>query len=68
MSDITHIFAGDPLDRADHQRRDGQWLEQRMVDPGSRYLLFDGLRVLADRGPPTTLYWVGTVPSGRGAP
>lgn len=35
---FTHIFGGDPLDRADAERRDDQWIKERLADPDSRIL------------------------------
>jgi NAD+ diphosphatase len=43
---LVHIFAGNPLDRADALRRDPEWLEAARADPGSRYLPFARLNVL----------------------
>jgi NAD+ diphosphatase len=42
----VHIFAGNPLDRADALRRDPEWLDGARADPGSRYLPFARLNVL----------------------
>ena len=57
--EFTHTFSGDPLDRADHLRRDADWITAQLHASNSRFLTFDKLRVLADRGPPTTLKWLG---------
>ena len=46
-----HVFAGNPLDRGDRERRDEEWLADRAVDPGSRFLVMPELDVpVADEG------------------
>ena len=45
---FTHVFAGNPLDRADAKRRDAAWLEAAFRDPRSRVLPFAQLNVLID--------------------
>ena len=40
-----HVFAGNPLDRGDRERRDEGWLASRAVDPSSRFLVMPGLDV-----------------------
>lgn len=54
----THIFAGNPLDRADAERRDTQWLAAATRDPGSRYLPFFDLKVLVQGRAETQLGWL----------
>lgn len=56
---MVHIFAGDPLDRADRQRRDPGWVEEHLDRADSRFLAFSDLRVLVDAGPPVRLAWHG---------
>ena len=47
----AHVFAGNPLDRGDRERRDEGWLAARAVDPGSRFLVMPELDVpVADEG------------------
>ncbi|MCH8870607.1 MAG: NADH pyrophosphatase, partial [Chloroflexi bacterium] len=41
-----HIFAGNPLDRGEAQRRDEQWISDRAADPSSRFLPMHNLNVL----------------------
>ena len=41
-----HVFAGNPLDRSDVQRRDQQWLEGEATNPRSRFLPLWQLNVL----------------------
>jgi NAD+ diphosphatase len=60
LMEFTHTFSGDPLDRADHLRRDADWIATNLQATQSRFLAFDKLRVLAQRGPPTTLAWLGS--------
>ncbi len=46
-----HVFAGNPFDRGDRERRDEGWLAARAVDPGSRFLVMPDLDVpVADEG------------------
>ena len=40
-----HVFAGNPLDRGDRERRDEEWLAARAVDPTSRFLVMPDLDV-----------------------
>ncbi len=47
---LVHRFAGNPLDRADAQRRDDVWLADARKDPCSRFLPFDDLNVLLAAG------------------
>ena len=53
-----HTFAGNPLDRAEHQRRDADWLAARERDPGSRLLPLRQLDVLLADEDPARLAWV----------
>ena len=41
-----HVFAGNPLDRGDVQRRDQQWLDAQAANPRSRFLPLWQLNVL----------------------
>lgn len=54
---FTHIFAGDPLDRADAERRDDQWIAERLSDSNSRILPFWRLNPLATAGDEPKLAW-----------
>ena len=40
-----YVFAGNPLDRGDRERRDEEWLAARAVDPTSRFLVMPDLDV-----------------------
>lgn len=42
---MQHIFAGNPLDRADAQRRDADWLQQAMRSADARFLPLHKLQV-----------------------
>ena len=54
-----HTFAGNPLDRAEHQRRDPAWLAAREQDPSSKILPLHQLDVLLEGADPARLAWVG---------
>jgi len=56
---LIHTFAGNPLDRADVQRRDPEWLAATAADPRSRYLPFAKLNVLL-QGDEPDLGWLNT--------
>ena len=53
-----HTFAGNPLDRAEHQRRDASWLAARERNPASRFLPLRDLDVLLEGEDPARLAWV----------
>jgi NAD+ diphosphatase len=42
---ITHVYAGNPLDRGEAQRRDEQWLGDRARDAASKFLPMRDLNV-----------------------
>ena len=56
---ITHIYAGNPLDRGDQERRDEGWLRDRADDPTSRFLPLWENTVLVSSGPEHDLGWIG---------
>jgi NAD+ diphosphatase len=56
---LIHTFAGNPLDRADAQRRNPEWLAAAEKKPGSRYLPFSKLNVLLEGDEPR-LGWLTT--------
>ncbi|MDE0692043.1 MAG: NAD(+) diphosphatase [Gammaproteobacteria bacterium] len=58
MTDIIHTFAGNPLDRADAERRDPDWLDAAERNPHSRYLPMWRLNVLIDAGAGDRLGWL----------
>ena len=53
------VFAGNPLDRSDNERRDPEWLAACLADERARYLPFRDLEVLVRHGSPPELAWVG---------
>ena len=64
-----HTFAGNPLDRAEYQRRDAGWLAARERDSGSRFLPLRALDVLLEGENPARLAWVsGDASAGLDGP
>ena len=59
-----HVFAGNPFDRGDVQRRDQQWLEAQAKNPRSRFLPLWPWRGCLPRRPIA----LGTTPSSLSAP
>jgi len=57
--DISHVYAGNPLDRGDRERRDEEWLAARATDPMSRFLPMLDLKVLIAGGAEEGLGWLG---------
>jgi NAD+ diphosphatase len=53
-----HVFAGNPLDRGDVQRRDQQWLATQAANPRSRFLPLWQLNVLIHSRSETRLGWL----------
>jgi NAD+ diphosphatase len=53
-----HVFAGNPLDRGDVQRRDQQWLDAQATNPRSRFLPLWQLNVLIHSESATRLGWL----------
>ena len=53
-----HTFAGNPLDRAEYQRRDADWLAARERDLVSQYLPLRQLDVLLEGEDPARLAWI----------
>jgi NAD+ diphosphatase len=53
-----HVFAGNPLDRSDVQRRDPQWLAAQATNPRSRFLPLWQLNVLLCDASETRLGWL----------
>ena len=43
-----HIFAGNPLDRCEAERRDEQWIATQIKNPNTRFLPFHRLQVLTE--------------------
>ena len=55
----AHVFAGNPLDRSDNERRDPEWLAACLADDRARYLPFRDLEVLVRQASPPELAWLG---------
>ncbi|MCY4109157.1 MAG: NAD(+) diphosphatase [Chloroflexi bacterium] len=53
-----HVFAGNPLDRGDQQRRDEEWLQAQSQSPNSRFLPLRNLDILLDRRSDIRLGWI----------
>ena len=53
-----HIFADNPMDRGDQQRRDEDWLSARARDPDSRILVMPELEVPMSDGRSLELNWM----------
>jgi NAD+ diphosphatase len=53
-----HVFAGNPLDRSDVQRRDQQWLDAAAANPRSRFLALWQLNVLIRSESEACLGWL----------
>lgn len=53
-----HVFAANPLDRGEVQRRDQQWLEAQAENPCSRFLPLWQLNVLLQAESETRLGWL----------
>lgn len=55
----THIFAGNPFDRGDHERRDEAGLAEMVRYDNVRILPFHRLKPLVSRNPHAELAWLG---------
>ncbi len=53
-----HVFADNPMDRGDQQRRDENWLSDRAADPDTRFLVMPELEVPMSDGPSPSLNWM----------
>ena len=53
-----HVYAGNPLNRGEAERRDDQWLIDKARDPSSRFLPMWDLNVLIHEGPQHGLGWL----------
>jgi NAD+ diphosphatase len=60
-----HVFAGNPLNRGDVQRRDQQWLEAQASNPQSRFLPLWQLNVLIHSASETRLGWLNPTEVAR---
>ena len=57
-AEISHIYAGNPLDRGDRERRDEQWLADRAKDSASKFLPMWDLNVPITNGTEGSLGWL----------
>ena len=55
----SHVYAGNPLDRGDRERRDEVWIGDRATDPSSKFLPMWDLNVLISEGSRHGLGWLG---------
>ncbi len=60
---ITHVFAGNPLDRGEVERRDEEWITARASDPASRMLPMWQLNVPVSED--HSLVWMSPEEMGR---
>ncbi len=61
MTYPPHIFADNPINRGETERRDEDWILQQAEDPASRFLPFRNLNVLLTDQTPPELGWLSTV-------
>ena len=54
-----HIFAGNPLDRGERERRDEEWISSKARDKDSKFLPLRDLNVLITEESEVVLEWVG---------
>ncbi|SVC82673.1 uncharacterized protein METZ01_LOCUS335527, partial [marine metagenome] len=57
----SYVFAGNPLDRAEFERRDESWLAKQIRDPQSRFLPMWRLNAPIADDAETRLAWVNGV-------
>ncbi|MCH7799973.1 MAG: NAD(+) diphosphatase [Chloroflexi bacterium] len=60
MTNDYHVFAGNPLDRGERERRDEGWIVDRTKDKQSRFLPMRDLNVLVSDDSDVSLAWIGT--------
>ncbi len=56
-----HVFAGNPFDRGEVERRDQQWLDEQAQHPSSRFLPIWQLNILVQDEAEMTLGWLSAV-------
>ena len=56
--DISHVYASNPLDRGDRERRDENWIAQTAKSPKSKFLPLWDLNVLISNSPSQGLGWL----------
>ena len=62
---FSHVYAGNPLDRGERERRDEDWIAARATDPKSTFLPMWELNVLIANGPQHGLGWLRFDDLGR---
>ena len=62
---ISHIYAGNPLDRGERERRDEKWLAEKAKALGSKFLPIWDLKVPISNGSDYGLGWLGLDELGR---
>jgi NAD+ diphosphatase len=65
QSETLHVYAGNPLDRGDRERRDEKWIARKAKDPKSKFLPLSDLDVLISNGPDQGLGWLSTDDLGQ---
>ena len=55
----SHVYAGNPLDRGNQERREEKWIADRANDLRSKFLPLLDLEVLVLEGPRNALGWLG---------
>ena len=55
---ISHMYAGNPLDRGERERRDEEWIAAKSNDATSKFLPMWELNVLITNGPQPGLGWL----------
>ena len=65
MFSEDHTFAGNPLDRAEHIRRDEEAIQELIISKEGKYLVFDRLKVHVDEEGQLKCCLLYTSPSPR---
>ena len=68
MTYPPHIFADNPINRGEAERRDEDWILQQAADPASRFLPFRNLNVLLTDQTPPELGWLSPGCTGANRP
>ncbi len=58
ISNVSHTYSGNPLDRGDRERRDEGWIGDRAKDPRSKFLPLCDLNILISEGSQHSLGWL----------
>lgn len=58
-ADIPLVFAGSELDRCEPLREDGAWLQARLADPSSRFIVYRDLKPLMRVSPTLDVAYLG---------